>query len=115
MRRGQVCPSSNKGVCLLTHPLFAIYIPDTFDRTAHLSPPPSRRFSTSIFVHLSPSKDRMRVMAPAHPLVAKIGCVQFGRLLLNLQSTFESDQLTASTRCYSCEKDQVCISQKEDV
>ena len=45
MRRDQVCPSSNKGGCLLTHPLFAICKPDTFDRTAHLSPLPSRRLS----------------------------------------------------------------------
>ena len=38
MRRDQVRPSSNKGGCLITH-LFAIYKPDPFGRTAHLSPP----------------------------------------------------------------------------
>ena len=35
MIRDQVCSSSNKGGCLITHPLFAIYKPDPFDRTAH--------------------------------------------------------------------------------
>ena len=87
MIRDQVCSSSNKGGCLLTHPLFVIYKPDPVDRTAHLSPPPSRRLSISIFVQLSPSKERMRVMAPAYLLVVKIGCVQFERLftLLSLQ------------------------------
>ena len=35
----QVCPNSNKSVCFVTHPLFAIYKPDPLDPTAHLSPP----------------------------------------------------------------------------
>ena len=45
-------------------------------------------------------------MAPAHPLVMKIGCVQFERLFmfLSFQTLFESDQLTASTKGYSCDK-----------
>ena len=45
----------------------------------------------------------MRVVTPAHPLVSLIGCVQFERLftLLSLQTTIESDQLTASTKGYS--------------
>ena len=39
MIRDQVCPSSNKEGCLLTH-LFAIYKPDPLVCTAHLSPHP---------------------------------------------------------------------------
>ena len=77
MIRDQVCFISNKGGCLLTHPLYAIYKPDPLARTAHLRPPPSRRLSMRIFVQLFPSKERMRVMAPAHPIVAKTGFVQF--------------------------------------
>ena len=51
----------------------------------------------------------MRVAVPAHPLVTLIGCIQFERLftLLRLQTTFESDRLTASTKGYSYDKDQV--------
>ena len=91
MIRDQVCPSSNDEGCLLTHPLFAIYKPDPLACAAHLRPPPSRRLSTSIFVQLYPSKERMRVVALAHPFVALIGCVQFERLftLLSLQTMFE--------------------------
>ena len=48
--RDQVCLSSNKERCLLTHPLFEIYKPDPLARTAHLRPPPSCRLSTSIIV-----------------------------------------------------------------
>ena len=57
-------------------------------------------------------------MAPAHPLVVKIGCVHFERLFtfLSLQTSFERvigkrllPKVTATIR------DQVCILQKEDV
>ena len=77
--RDQVCPSSNKEGSFVTHPLFVIYKPDALDCTAHLSPPPSRRLSTSVIVQWSPNKVRMRTMALAHPLVAKIRFVQFER------------------------------------
>ena len=70
MIRAQVCPNSYKEGCLLKHPLFAIYKPDPLACTTHLRPPPSRRLSTSIFVQLYLSKERMKV-------VALIGCVQF--------------------------------------
>ena len=68
-----------------------MYKPDPLAHTAHLWPPPSRKLSTSIFVQLYRSKERMRVAAPAQPLAALIGCVQFERLftLLSLQTTFE--------------------------
>ena len=91
MIRDQVCPSSNKEGCLLTHPLFAIYKPDPLSHTAHLKPPPSRRLSMNMFVKLYPSKERMRVTVPAHPLLAKIWCVQFEQLftMLSLQTTFK--------------------------
>ena len=48
----------------------------------------------------------MRVVMPAHPLVVLIGCLQFERLftLLSLQTSFESDRLTASTKGYSYDK-----------
>ena len=49
MRRDQVCPSNNKGGCFSTHLPFAIYKPDPFDGTAHLSPAPSWRLSMSSF------------------------------------------------------------------
>ena len=49
MRRDQVCPSSNKARCFITHPLFTIYKPDPLAYIAHLSPPPSRRLSMSMF------------------------------------------------------------------
>ena len=49
MRRDQVSPSSNKGGCFITHPLLALYKPDPFSCTAHLSPPPSRRPSKNSF------------------------------------------------------------------
>ena len=75
--RDHVCPSSNKEGCLLTHPLFVICKHDPLAHTAHLKPPPSHRLSTSIFIQLYQSKERMRVVAPTHPLVALIGCVQF--------------------------------------
>ena len=51
MIRDQVCPSSNKGGCFLTHPLFAIYKPDPLARTAYLRPPPSQTF----YEHLHPA------------------------------------------------------------
>ena len=37
------------------------------------------------------TKVRLRVVAPAHPLVVKIGCIQFERLFtfLSLQTSFE--------------------------
>ena len=91
MTRDQVCPSSNKEGCLLAHPLFAIYKPDPLACTAHLRPPPSRRLSISILVQLYPSKERMKVMVVAHPLLVKIGYVQFEQLftMLSLQTTFE--------------------------
>ena len=39
---------------------------------------------------LTATKERVRVMMPAHPMVAKIGCIQFKRLFtwLSLQTTF---------------------------
>ena len=91
MIKDQVCPNSNKERCLLTHPFFVIYKPDPLAHTALIRPPPSRRISTSSFVQLHPNKQGMRVAAPAHPLVALIGCVQFELLftLLSLQTTFE--------------------------
>ena len=75
--RDQVCPSSNKGGCLLTHPHFVICKPDLFDHTADLTLPPSHRLSASISVQLSPSKDGLRIMVSSPFLVVKIGCVQF--------------------------------------
>ena len=39
IRKDQVCPSSNKGGCLIPHPLLAIYIRDLICLTAHLRPP----------------------------------------------------------------------------
>ena len=44
-----------------------------------------------------------RLMAPAHPLVVKIGFVQFERLFtfLSLQTTFESDWLMVYNKDYS--------------
>ena len=77
MMKDQVCPSSNNEGCLFTHPLFVIYKPDPFDRTARHGPPLSHRLSTSIFVQLYLSREKMRVMVPTRPLVALIGCVQF--------------------------------------
>ena len=90
MIRDQVCPHSSKGGCLLTQPHFAINS-DPLARTAHLRPLPSRRLSTGIFVQLFPSKERTRVMASVHPVVAKIECVQFEQLftLLSFQTMFE--------------------------
>ena len=99
-----------------SHILFLIYKPDPIAFTAHLKPPPSRRLFTSIFVQLYQSKERIRVVAPAHPLVVLIGWAQFERALLSLQTTFErvirerlQPKVTAVIR------DQVCILQKEDV
>ena len=40
IRRDQVCPQSNKGLCL-SHPLFVRYKPDPFYYTANLRLPPS--------------------------------------------------------------------------
>ena len=48
--RDQVCPSTNKGGCFVTHPLFVVYKPDPLDHTAHLNPPPSLSIAMSIFV-----------------------------------------------------------------
>ena len=57
-------------------------------------------------------------MVPSHPLVMKIGCIQFEQLFtfFSLQTTFERvvgqrlpPKITAMRR------DQVCISQKQDV
>ena len=55
--RDQVCPNSNKGGCLITHPLFASYGPDPFDRTAHLSPPP---ISLTLYEHFRPFVSEQR-------------------------------------------------------
>ena len=66
--RDQVCHSSNKGGCFVTHTLFAIYKPVPLDCTAHLSPPPSRSLATSIFAQYHPTKVRISTVAPAHPL-----------------------------------------------
>ena len=56
IRRDQVCLSSNKGGCFISHPLFAIYKPDPFGLTANLRPPPSRSLSMSRIVQLSHSQ-----------------------------------------------------------
>ena len=101
--RDEVCPSSNKGGCFVTHPLCAVYRPDPLDRTAHLSPPPSCRLATSFFVRWHPYKLRMRPVATAHPLVGENGFIQFELLFtfLSLQTSFVSDRLMASTKGYS--------------
>ena len=89
--------------------IFATYKPDHLDRTTHLRPPLSRRLSTSIFVQLYPSIERTRVTVPAHPLAALIGSVQFERLFERTISKQVQPMVTAILR------DEVCISQKEDV
>ena len=42
-------------------------------------------------MHSTATEERMRVVAPAHPLVVLIGCVQFERLftLLSFKTTCE--------------------------
>ena len=60
----------------------------------------------------------MKVMAPAHSLVMKIACVQFERLftLLSLQTAFERViGRRRPPKVTAIRKNQVCISQKEDV
>ena len=47
----------------------------------------------------------MKVMAPAHPLVAKIGYVQFETVFIESPNdVWESDRFTASTKSYSYDK-----------
>ena len=58
-----------------------------------------------------------RTMATAHPRVGENRLVQFERLFtfLSLQTSFESDQLTASTKGYSYLKGSALYMQKGDV
>ena len=101
--RDQVCPSSNKRGCFDMHPLFAAYKFHPLDHTAHLSPPPSCRLATGVFVQQHPHKVRMRLAATAPLLVGENGFAQLNDCLrfLSLQASFVSDRLTASTKGYS--------------
>ena len=101
MRRDQICPSSNKEGCLITHPLFAIYKPDPFDRTAQFSPPPSHRLFTSSFCPVVSEQRWNESNGAFYPS----GDENLGAFSLNVVYVFESPNFlrewstTASTRC----------------
>ena len=70
IRRDQVFPSSNKGGCFISHPLFAMYKPDAFGLTAHLRPLPSLRLS-ELDVYLSQSQSSNDSSGAATPFGGK--------------------------------------------